>query len=433
MIFMEAGRAVTANWFVWANSLLFVAFGLFGVLAANPITLLLAWSACDLLELGLVLGLEHKSESRRGGILLFSIRLLGSFVFLGAILQSQEAAGVLDFSSSSSSTVLIVYLAAILRLGVLPVNPALFSDRSLRQTLGTITRLVATATALAIVVRTGGLAQTGGNSSFVSLGFLLVVGLIAVYAGVSWRLSQDELDGRPAWLLGWAALSIGSALKGEPEASLAWALACLFTGGLAFLSTYRDRITRWVVLGGLIGISALPFTPAWRGIDLYSGPFHPVLVLFLIAQVMLLAGYIKLAWRPAGYRVEGERWIQVIYPFGLLLLLLTPFAPSLYLLGQPEAGSGIAWTIGPLAMLIAGGWFIWERRGGRFPSVVINILDAVLSFRWLSSLLAMIYGYLGRLIYFVSSVLEGEGGVLWVMLWVILLLAFLLLGGGAVP
>jgi hypothetical protein len=354
---------------------------------------------------------------------------LGSFTFIGAALLSQEGVSFLDFSSISPVSSLLIYLSAILRLGVLPVNPPMMSDRSLRQTLGTITRLISLSTALVLVVRTGGLNLASEDLPWQSLAFMVLLGLIAVYAGMSWKLSQDELQGRPAWILGWAALSIGSALRGQPEASLAWALACLFTGGLAFLSTHRDRITRWVFIIGIIGISAVPYTSAWVGTRLYSGPFDPALILFLIAQLSLLAGYIKFAFRPLGFRVEGERWIRVIYPFGLVLLPLTHFAISM--IGSRDVGSaaGFLWAIGPLLALIATGWIIWERRGGRFPSFVINLLDAVFSFRWLSSLLILIYQYLGRLIHFISRVLEGDGGVLWVMLWVILLLAFLVLGG----
>ena len=81
-------------------------------------------------------------------------------------------------------------------------------------------------------------------------------------------------DGRPFWILGLSAFTVAAAIQSQPLASQAWGLATLFSGGVLFL--YSARSPRIIVLPilGLVGISALPYTPAWRGTGLFAA-LHP--------------------------------------------------------------------------------------------------------------------------------------------------------------
>jgi hypothetical protein len=433
MILTDVVRTANVNWITWAGSLAMTAIGLVGVLAANPLTLILAWSASDLLDSGFYLGLDNTPESRRGTISIFSIRVAGSFALFGASLLTQPDPGFLDVSNSPIGTELLVILGVILRLGVLPANPPGLSDRSLRQSLGTITRLISVATALILIIRTEGLMGEPLSQSLPLLLWLGFLGLIAVYAGASWRLSADELDGRPAWILALSALSIASALRGQTDASLAWALACILSGGLSFLSSVRNRLSTWITFVGLVGISGIPFTPAWAGITLFSSPLEPILILFLIALMLLIAGYYHHLFQIPGYHISGERWINVIYPIGLVILPLTHFALGFSIHPDPGSVPLQGWIIGPVIVVLATGWIIWESRGGRFPLPVLNILDIVFSLRWLSNLMVQIFQVVGRFIYFLTGILEGDGGVLWALLWVVLMVSFLVIGSGVTP
>jgi hypothetical protein len=251
------------------------------------------------------------------------------------------------------------------------------------------------------------------------------LGLLTIYAGASWILSVDGLDGRPAWILGMALLSIVSALRGQPDASLAWAIAGILSGGLIFLFSVRDKISKWVALSGIIGISALPFTPAWAGTALFFQPFEPILLLFAIALVFFLAGYYHHAFLPLGVPREEDQWINPIYLIGLVILPLTHLGLGLYIYINSNGLPTVSWVVGPVLIITTIGYLVWEARGGRFPIFIINVLDVIFSFRWLSNLLILGYQTIGRFIYYLTRVIEGDGGVLWVLLWVVLLVAFL--------
>jgi hypothetical protein len=224
---------------------------------------------------------------------------------------------------------------------------------------------------------------------------------------------------------------IASTLRAESNSSLSWGLAAIFTGGLIYLASIRDKFTRWVTLVGVLGISALPFTPAWPGLALFSAPFNLYLILYLFSIIFIIWGFARQAARlipePAGL----ERWIKVVYPVGLLILPLTQF--GLGWIYKPEIRDVplLGWIIGPLISMLAVLGTIWHQRGGAFPQGLARVLGTFLNLKWLKSILVPIFIQMTRILNFSASILEGEGGILWVVLSIVLFLAILLISMGS--
>ncbi|MEK6256695.1 MAG: hypothetical protein N2C13_05190, partial [Chloroflexota bacterium] len=65
------------------------------------------------------------------------------------------------------------------------------------------------------------------------------------------------------------------------------------------------------------------------------------------------------------------------------------------------------------------------QRGIGIPPILVSILEIVFSFRWLVRFLESGAHALGRLIKLITALLEGEGGVLWALLLVALLVSLL--------
>jgi hypothetical protein len=63
-------------------------------------------------------------------------------------------------------------------------------------------------------------------------------------------------------------------------------------------------------------------------------------------------------------------------------------------------------------------------RGYRIPHLVQDIFESIISLRWLSRIIESIYTITARILNGVSLVLEGEGGVLWAIVLLILLIAY---------
>jgi hypothetical protein len=417
-------------WSDWVSTLSVTAIGLLAVMAGNPLTLILCWAALDLTELLILMWRVEFGTLREHVVIAFSIRIGGIWLLLlGATLT-----GMLEitwsFTSMSQQAGLFLLLAAALRLGVIYFGGTFRREFPFRRGLGTILRLVPAGSSLMLLSRT---AEAGVPASSVT--FLLVITIfVAILAGISWLSANDELDGQPFWILGMATFSVASAVRGQSEASLAWGIAAIFSGGLLFLYSVRYRYLMALLIIGLLGFSGLPLTPLWNGMRLYAPPYSPLPLLFLIPHAMLLAGYLWHALREGQKFIGVERWIKVIYPWGLSLL------PLVYIIvgswGQLSLVQ-LEWSRMFLSLILpsiatlglAALIFMGLRMGLTVPSSVNSIIVTIFSLNWLRPILWSGFRTMGVIFSFLNIVLEGEGGVLWALLLLILLLVFMAKAG----
>lgn len=423
-------RAYDLDWTNWASSLLITAVGMIGILSENLLTFILAWTAFDLITVIILLLQLPSGKSRQQTVYVFFVHLLGtvSLLIAGVISINDNNSFLLE--RVSPNAIFFIVLAAGLRLGFIPADSPLQDDRVKSRSLGTVMSLVSAAIVIIFLARVAAVSDQLDLNPNVWMLLFTLVGLMSLFYAAAWLFAKNELDGRHAWISAMGGFILAAALHSQPEAGLAWGMALLFSGGLIFSASIRERFSLWITLLGFIGISTLPFTPAWSGLGLFSFPVNLAMILFLVAMVLVAWGYIKYAIKikiePSGL----ERWIRAIYPLGLLIIPVVHF--SWGLLFSPAIGAVplLSWVIGIVICAVSFLGFMWQRRGGNIPETVANGIIEFLNLGWFSGILRILFAYMSRLILFVSSVLEGEGGILWVLLWVVLFLATLVLTFG---
>lgn len=425
VILTEIGRAPEADWAAWAGSLILAALGILAVLAGNPLTLLLAWTAIDLFELLILLVQVKPSALRERVVIAFSARVLGSVLLTAAAMVARSEGQVLTFAIMPAQSGVFLLLAAGLRLGVLPLHLPFLQDLPLRRGMGTMVRLAPPAAALVLLARTA----TAGGETLMSPILLGLTGLAALYGSAAWVFARNELEGRPLWILGGCALAVAAAIRGQPAASLAWGLAVLFSGGLLFLSSARDRGLTWLTLAGLLGISTLPYSPAWSGLHIYAQPSHLILIVFLLSHVLLVLGYIRHTLRPGAHLADMERWVWLIYPLGLAVLPTTHFFLGLWSNQGMETVPVLGWVTGLIVTGLAIWFAILVRRMPANLTSALAAVSAFFSMDWLYQLFWRFYRSSGRVVGFVTAVMEGEGGVLWALLIIVMLFSVLVRNG----
>lgn len=429
VILTVVARRQPVNWRAWAGSLTLAGFTLLAVAAGNPLTLLVTWGALDIVELLILLAQIRENSAYTRAVVSFGARLGGTLLLLAAVVLTRAAGATeLSFSAIPANAGLVLLLAAGLRLGVLPLAVSFSQDPPMRRGIGTMLRLAPAAATLVLLAR---VAEVGAPPNWLP-GLLALAGFSALVGAAGWALAADELGGRPYWVLGCTSLAVVAALRGQPAASQAWGIACVLAGGLIFLYSARHRFLLALMALGLVGISGLPFTPLAAATDVYL-PLQPVSGLFLLAHALLLLGYARHVLRPAEALASMERWVWVIYPFGLAMLpgahLLSGFLPA-------PLGITPAWWAGLAALGLAALLGALGRWGPRFPQRIFLTLGKVFSLDWFYRLLWIAYRVGGRLIALLSRVLEGEGGILWTLALLALtasLAAAVLNGLGEVP
>jgi hypothetical protein len=414
--------------FPWAGSLTLIGFGLLAVLADNPLTLVLVWAAIDLTELITQLASVDGETASERVVAGFAARMLGIGLLLWAGLSSLWHGTPLDFSAPLPEAGAYLILAAGLRLGVLPLHLSYTTESSVRRGFGTTLRLVSAASSLVILARI----PAQGISSPLAPFLLVLAAGASLYGGWMWMRAPDELTGRPYWVIVLASFAIASALRGNPVGSVAWGVALVLVGGALFLSSIQHKnIQRVLLIAGLWGISSLPFSPTasgWESGTVASWAVWVTWPILLTAQALLAAGFIRHAARPAASVQIDARivWARNVYPIGIGLPLATLILLGLF-------GWGGALTLGtlPAGLTVAAltGALLWLTPRLRWLNPVrahwVQAQGEPARLDFFYRALWNFYRALGRLSQSISAVLEGDGGILWALLFLVLFLSLL--------
>lgn len=431
-ILTDAARTEDADWSTWSLSLFGSAIGLIAVMAGNPITLLLAWAGLDMAGVVVMIWQTRSGGGARPGAMNFIIRTIGIMILLWVVISSQREQQQVTFANIPPQFGIYLLLAAWLHMGTLPIQPVGEKAGASKRSDATLFQLVFAASSLVLISRTASI----GIASSQLLYIYLLAAVIAIYGCISWLFSREENEGQPFWILGLSAFSIVSAARGMPGASLAWGVVALLSGGLLLLFTLRIRVLLIFPLIGLLSLTGLPLTLSWNGNGLYGLPFSPFLLIFILSQALFLFGYLRFSIQVRSSQVAGERLIWIIYTWGLILLTLSVLIVSWWEnlpLGKLVTPVSLT-SLLPVVMVIgiAALTFFLDRRGWQVTARGRSIFVSIFNFHWIYEAFSTLFQGLERILGFISLVLEGEGGILWALLWLVLLLTFLtqtVLGG----
>jgi len=415
-------RSSITNSFTWAGTLALGGIGLLAVTANNPLTLLLVWGALDITELITQLRSVNGAANNEKVVISFSTRALGIGLLLWANIVSIAQGNTFDFQSIAPASGLYLVAAAGLRLGVLPLHLPYSSESIVRRGFGTSLRLISAVSSLVLLAHVPVGSLTSALTPFL-LGLAIIA---ALYGSWMWLRAPDELTGRPHWIISLAALSVISALSGNPLGAIAWGCALILVGGSLFLASVQQAWLNRALLIGMWSLSSLPFSltaSAWLG---NLGFFIPFVI---AAQALLMAGFARHALRSAGRATLDAQpgWANKIYPAGIILLVA--FQLLLGLVGWDGARQVGAWLQALLASLLAFG-LVWATPRFR----VLNPIRA----HWIGTTtsgissiysgLWVIYRILGRISQSITATLEGEGGIMWTLLFLALFISLLTQG-----
>lgn len=406
----------------WAGTLTLSGIGILAVLAENPLTLVITWTAIDLAELITLLGSVRGKKLRERVVIAFAARLMGSGFLLWAELISVAEGSPLNFIAAPKNAGIYMLIAAGLRLGILPMHMPFRTESALRRGYGTMLRLTSAASSLILLAR---IPYSSLQSPLIPyiLGF---VSIAALYSSWMWFQATKTLDARPYWLLGMASLSLAATLRANPIGGVAWGLALILGGGVLFLSSIRNKWLNRLLIFSLIAMSALPMTLTATGWESnVSQPWGFWLIL-LPAHALLLAGFYRHAQRADKTNFKRQnKYTRLIYPLGIAIMLFSIILLGFW--GWGGAASIGTWLFG-LGIILLTALLIWLRP--RIRS--LNPLQA----HWLkpetersrnlfyNSFWAF-YQFFRNLSKQITNILESDGGILWALLFMILFASLL--------
>jgi hypothetical protein len=225
------------------------------------------------------------------------------------------------------------------------------------------------------------------------------------------------------------SLAVAAALRASPIGATAWGCGLILAGGALFLSSEQNRWLIRALFIGAWGISSLPFSLTATGWN--SGVVTPLVSwlawpFLILAHAMLIAGFVRHSLRMTMRSSSGDQpiWAKNVYPIGIFLLLIVTVLLGLFgWSGTLQIGNLLA---GSLAALLSLG-LLWLSPRLRVLNPVRAHWVRPVNVSWLEAgyqVLWTLYRQLGRVSNVVSGVLEGESGVMWTLLVLVLFATF---------
>ena len=415
-----------SNWFEIAGWTILPAVGLMAIMAGNLLTLLMAWVSLDLMEFTFWFTKARERSRVDRVVYNFSTRICSLFFIIWSLILVNAKGQVFSWEGISPQVTLFIIIAVILRSGVLPIRSPLSEKLAVSRSTRILFRLVPSFTSLAILPR---LAHVDVPPPF-SYGLLALLAISALASGLSWVNSKDEMEGLSFWISGIAALSIAAAIYNNPASSLTWTMALLLLGGILFCFSVRAGWLLVIPFMSALMLTGLPFTLTWQAMAIFAPPFTIFKFLIIISQSLLLAGYLKHSWRRPSISPRVDRWFWIVIPWGIGQLLILQIVISrwlsienAYISEIPLTWNGL-WP-GIVVCILGVSIFTWTLQGRDLFSKPESVLAWTLSFEWIYPILSGLFRFFSRIFRFMNIFIEGEPGVLWAALVLILLLSLL--------
>ncbi len=422
----------------WAASLGITAFGLLALQSGSILTLMITWVLVDIIQLFYLLRQKGDNRYRTAIILSYGVRTTSMLLLIIAAIQTWQSSASFSLTGIPDQTGFLFLLAAGLRTGILPLNPRILQEPNLRRGAGNIIQLVPVIISLSLIARLPSNLVTGELQPWMPL-ILGLLAISALYAAFRWFSAPEEIEGRPYWIIAWVSLAAVSALNGAPEASLAWGTALILPGSLMFLYAPRVQRMNFLLHFGLIGLMGWPFTPlasGWAG--LAANGVTVWTVLFTLVHTIMVLGYLRRVLQPSGEVGALESWARLVYPLGFIILIQAIVAMAL--IGWPGSLTVGTWWLGLASNLIIIILFILVWRLGINPPYIqlpassrlakvsgwlLPRLEPIFRLEWIQKLFWWGKDFLGFILNGFSNILESEGGILWTILLMVLMIALL--------
>ncbi len=411
----------TSQDFLLSNDLLITAISLFTILAGNIFTLILGWMVLDSVLLIIRMYETRKESSQSKTAFQFSLGYLGTIVLIIAelITQSSENPNTLDNLSSTQSALLLI--ACAFRSGTILWQPRLRQEPNEVAQRSIVLKLTSIAATLMPMIRVA--SNLGNEAEIIIAPFLLILAAsAAIFSSLAWLTASDELSASPFWISALSAFVFAASLRSEPNVALSWSLALLFSGGLIFFYSARNRLMNLVFLLAVLSLSSFPYSPTWNTNFIYRDPPQALNIVFLLAQTFLIFGYIKHGLRKTYPLDHSQRWLTFVYPWGLLILPLMQFTLTWIYPRDPnptllESLPGVLSTF--LALL----FFLVKPIRNLFNHKIVSIGVEIISLNWLWSFLEKIFQVAQKLFNFINQWSETTASTLWAFIILTLLIS----------
>lgn len=424
-----AGLNVRRDVSLWAIQIIFCAVSFLAVLAANLWTVIVFWSAMDMMHF--LFRLAYFPEIKKNYLFRsLSIRLIGVLL----LILSTSRISIIGINpmieNIPANNNSVFFLSAILHSGFLPIQFQNSEKTNPRK--NTIIDKSISAIILAVSFS---LLNYFRLNDFLLLPIIIFVSflfVILILAGYLWAFknnSQTEFDILPAFAASQILLQFIGGRVDEINYLIATLLLVTF---YLSLYSYRSRSTIIFAILFTFIISGLPFTINTFGSrGLFKDGIDLIQAILLIAFVFIPTGFLKNARNKQEDFHLLDPWYQAIYLCGIFIPVLIGGSIAIKNLSNPINETRY-WWIGAAVLVCAltinffyKQYHPLEKLDNYRQSKGLSTIFYFFSLDWLFNIGREIESRFERVVIGFSRLLDGEGGILWAFVFLVLILTIL--------
>jgi len=414
----------------WVFQLFLIAFSFMALISADLWSIVLLWTAIDLLELGFHI-IFLKDANEKIYFRKFIVKSIGSILLVWNIASlSRSGFNPLINGIVSSVPNTSIFLAALLHSGILPVDSE--SNRSISvkssDLLKNLFIILNFIVSLSVIVNL----QAPELPFVLSLSISIVAYFMIIYFSFRWAVIKDRDFSLQPILLLESGVFIFLYLYGAAH-YITFILALLPISILWLaLFTHRSKSLLIFPVISTFLISGLPLSLTAFGTRGFIGEGISLgLLVFLSSQIFFMIGYLNHAFVENEKFSELDIWYQVAYLVGLFIPFIS--AAAIILFSRATLNIELMnWWVGSIVVMIAvvGYLFLkkssFQRSSEKFfsqkrPIIILRFV----SLEWLFSVFSFIENKARGFVNGLSGLMEGEGGILWALVLLILIFSML--------
>jgi len=412
---------------LWALVIFLFAAVILSVSADTLWSLVLGWTLLDFLIISGQI-LFGGPEIRLSAILNKSVfKLMGSVFLLGATAYYSGGRLDLNIDEIPGNAQTLLFTASLLHAGIFPVALKEPKEDGSLDFLDEIFILISFTASFSYFIRTSEFQIGLYPRIFTSIFF----SLLSLVFSISWAREENRKISILDMIAAGSLIVFFFLLREEIVFIKFWLIYVM--SSVWFMVCYRisNRLLNIFPTLLIILTSMLPFTLLTIGVRTIS--FQRLDLLFIVlyvSQIMMHSGLIRKIYTESGNFFELDTWLQTMYSLGLFFFIFSISALVFRNLGSltDEISN---WAFGFSAFFFSVITTIVLIRLDRQKDLsfentkISSLLYEILSFKWLFKFISFLEVRLSNIFIGLSGLLEGEGGILWSLVLIILLISIL--------
>jgi len=406
----------------WSGVLFIGASGLLTIMSGSVIPFLLTSALLDIQLFTSQIIIQKEDFEVRITIFDFLFKIIGTFIIM------------FGFGLNGEIDLLLVSAGMGLRLGAIPFGSEFPRTETISSRLAILFEMVVPISCFAFLNQ-----MQVMNSEFPGKAIYFVVLIIFIFSNVMKIIThQQSRNGMRAWMSAFSGLAVMLIINGQIDYIQPLSIVFCVLGGLLAFELYGSSRFKIGIIILLLSMIGLPYTPSYGiwATTLQERPtfflfFYPILLTFFILVV-----FHTIISIPAKGD-QKDSWVKIASIISPIILLIVPWILEIWIWPAKTDEYNLISPAIFLAMLTFLIYLDLSEKTKkyiknylnsykRFLSFITSGLEKVLSLAWIARILKFVNQTLSNLINIFVRVLEGDGGLLWAFVFLILISSILL-------